>query len=45
MDGADGAHTFALATGTGVIVATIGFTTNITPAAFGTIAEGGAGVF
>ena len=45
LDGADGAHTFALATGTGVIVATIGFTTNITPAAFGTIAEGGAGVF
>lgn len=45
LDGADGAHTFALATGTGVIVPTIGFTTNITPATFGTIAEGGAGVF
>lgn len=45
LDGAGGAHTFALATGTGVIQATTGFTTNITPATFGTIAEGGAGVF
>ncbi len=45
LDGDTNNHTFALATGTGVIVATTGFTTNITPAAFGTIAEGGAGVF
>ena len=45
LDGGGGAHTFALATGTGVIVATTGFTTNVTPTAFGTIAEGGAGVF
>ena len=45
LDGGDGAHTFALAAGTGAIVATTGFTTNVTPPAFGTIAEGGAGVF
>ena len=46
LDGDGNRHTFALTTGTGVVLdPTTGFQTNITPATFGTIAEGGAGVF
>jgi len=46
LDGDGNRHTFAYATGTGVVLdPTTGFQINITPAAFGTIAEGGLGVF
>ena len=46
LDGDAVYHTFALSTGTGTVIdATAGFQTNITPAAFGTITEGGTGVF
>lgn len=46
LDGDTNRHTFALATGTGAVLdPTTGFQTNITPATFGTVAEGGAGVF
>ncbi len=46
LDSDGSRHTFALATGTGAVIdPTAGFTTNITPAAFGTIVDGGAGVF
>ncbi len=46
LDGDGNRHTFAYATGTGAVLdPTTGFQTNITPATFGTIAEGGTGVF